>query len=177
MMNHINSLFYCTPLWRNVSGFTARQILFKDVRHGRRFARVDQKTGEMTAGDRPAVRHLLRAFQRARNMRLFQTLADHLCALIAARFLFLQKCRKCRMVYIDIQANNMNLMVFPDGRDLDAGHQIQRQPAAGDLGARRRNGICRIVIGYRQRADTHFNGAMNQGFGCQQAVRGLSMAV
>jgi hypothetical protein len=31
----------------------------------------------------------------------------------------------------------------------------------------------RIVIGYRQRADAHFNGAMDQGFGCQQAIRGL----
>lgn len=28
-MNDINSLFYCTPLWRNVSGFPARQILLK----------------------------------------------------------------------------------------------------------------------------------------------------
>jgi hypothetical protein len=34
-----------------------------------------------------------------------------------------------------------------------------------------------IVIGYRQRADAHFNGTMDQGFGCQQAIRGLSMAV
>lgn len=71
----------------------------------------------------------------------------------------------------------MNFMVFPDGRDLNAGDQVQRQPAASDLSARRRNGICRIVIGYRQRADTHFNGTMNQGFGRQKAIRGLSMAV
>lgn len=81
------------------------------------------------------------------------------------------------MVYINVQANDMNLMVFPDGRNLDAGHQIECQPAAGNLGARSRNGIRRIVIGYRQRADAHFNGTMNQGFGCQQAIRGLSMAV
>jgi hypothetical protein len=33
------------------------------------------------------------------------------------------------------------------------------------------------VIGYRQRADAHFNGTMNQGFGRQQAIRSLSMAV
>jgi hypothetical protein len=75
------------------------------------------------------------------------------------------------MFYIDVQANDMNLVVFPDGRNLDTGYQIQRQPAAGNLGARRRNGICRIVIGYRQRADAHFNGTMDQFFGCQQAIR------
>jgi hypothetical protein len=66
-------------------------------------------------------------------MRLFQTLANHLCALVAARFLFLQKCAHCRMFYIDVQANDMNFVVFPDGRDLDTGDQIQRQPAAGNL--------------------------------------------
>ena len=59
MMNHINSLFYCTPLWRNVSGFPARQILFENIRHGRCLARFNEKTGEMTARDCPTVRESL----------------------------------------------------------------------------------------------------------------------
>jgi hypothetical protein len=76
------------------------------------------------------------------------------------------------MVNIDIQANDMNLVVFPDGRNLDAGHQIQRQPARA-ISRAPPEWPPRIVIGYRQRADAHFNGAMDQFFGCQQPIRGL----
>ncbi|AEW73950.1 hypothetical protein EcWSU1_02515 [Enterobacter ludwigii] len=177
MMNDINSLFYCTPLWRNVTGFPACQIFFKHVRHRRGFARLNQKTGKMAARHRPTVCQFLCTFQRSGNMRFFQSLTNHFGAFVAARFLFLQKRTHCRMFNIDIEANNVNFVIFPDCRNFDAGYQIQRQSAAGNFGARRGNGICRIVIGYRQRADTHFNGAMNQGFGCQQAIRGLSMAV
>lgn len=69
------------------------------------------------------------------------------------------------MFCIDVQANDMNFVVFPDRRDLNPGHQIQRQSAADNLGARGGNAVSGIVIGYCQRADTHFNGAMDGASG------------
>ena len=81
------------------------------------------------------------------------------------------------MVYINVQANNMDFVILPDGRYLDARNQFECQTTAGNLGARGWNGIGCIVIGYGQRANPHFNGTMHQRFGRQQTIGGLGMAV
>ena len=64
MMNHINRLFYCTPLRRHVTGFPAGKVFFEDFRHVFRMAGLHQKTGKMAAGDGATVRQSQRAFSR-----------------------------------------------------------------------------------------------------------------
>ncbi len=67
MMNHINRLFYCTPLRRHVTGFPAGKVFFEDFRHVFRMAGLHQKTGKMAAGDGATVRQSQRPFPGRRG--------------------------------------------------------------------------------------------------------------
>ena len=65
MMNHINRLFYCTPLRRHVTGFPAGKVFFEDFRHVFRMAGLNQKTGKMAASrSAPSQAPGIRAFSR-----------------------------------------------------------------------------------------------------------------
>ncbi len=114
MMNDINSLFYCTPLRRNVTGFPTREIFFKNIRHGRGFAALHQKAGEVAARHRAAIGQSQCPFPRAGNMGFFQTLRNEPTACLTPLCLLRQKIAHCRMRNINIQTHNVNLMILPD---------------------------------------------------------------
>lgn len=73
------------------------------------------------------------------------------------------------MFCIDVQANDMNFVVFQTVEISTPATRSSASPLR-TISARGGNAVSGIVIGYCQRADTHFNGAMDQSFGCQQAI-------
>ena len=88
-------------------------------------AGLHQKTGKMAAGDGATVRQPQRPFPGAGDARLLQTLGNHLAALLAPRFLLLQQGGHRRVRNINIETHNMNLVILPEGGNLDAVHQGQ----------------------------------------------------
>ena len=81
------------------------------------------------------------------------------------------------MADIDIQPDDMNLMVFPQRRRLYARQHLQRQRLLADGALRRGDARHAVVIGNRQHADAHSDGALDQRLGRQQPVGGAGMAV
>ncbi|MNR18598.1 hypothetical protein D3C85_1353340 [compost metagenome] len=126
LMNHINGLFYCTPLWRNVAGFAFGQVFLEHLSHIVSDANLHQITGEVTTRHRPTVRQLLRAFKCTVNTRFRQPDANFLCAQVATLSLLGQQLHHRRMCSFNPQTHNMNLMIFPQRGDLHPVHQLQR---------------------------------------------------
>src|SRR5690606_22588435 len=87
MMNDINSLFYCTPLWRNVTGFTAREIFFKYIGKVTGFTGLNQEAREMAPRYGSAVGETLCAFQRTGDQRFFKSFTDQYSTLVTTFFL------------------------------------------------------------------------------------------
>jgi len=58
MMNDINSFLYCTPLWRNVTGFPTCEIFFENIANIGSLTLLNKETREVTTRHRPAIGHL-----------------------------------------------------------------------------------------------------------------------
>ncbi len=128
MMNDINCLFYCTPLRRHVTGFPTGKVFLKTSAMFFAWPASTRKRAKWPRVTAPpsASRSALPC---AGDARLLQTLGNHLAALLAPRFLLLQQGGHRRVRNINIETHNMNLVILPEGGNLDAVHGVKGNPA------------------------------------------------
>ena len=163
-MNRINRLFYCTPLWRNVAGLAFGEEFFEHLRDIIRRAEFHQIAGEMRTGDGSAIGQTQRAFPGTVNACFRQPVAHFLRALLTQTGLRTEQTHHRRMLRINAQPDNVDLMVFPQSGNLNAINQHQRQLLLRNRLRRTCQPFGTVVIGDRQYADAHFNRPRDQCF-------------
>ncbi len=124
----------------------------------------------MAARNRPAVGQRLRAFPCAGDVRFFQSFSNQARPLLTALFLLVQQRAHRRMGNINIQAHNVDLVIFPERGDFHAGNERQGQSGAVNFGLSCGDGRRGVVIGNSQRANAHRHRAMHQFFRSKQSV-------
>jgi hypothetical protein len=124
MMNDINRLFYCTPLRRHVTGFPAGKVFLKTSAmffawpaSTRKRAKWPRVTAPPSASrSAPSQAPGIRAFSRRSAIIWPRCWRRAFCSSSSGH-------RRVRN--INIQTHNMNLVILPEGGNLDAVHQRQ----------------------------------------------------
>ncbi len=124
MMNHINRLFYFTPLRRHVTGFPAGKVFLKTSAMFFAWPASTRKRAKWPRVTAPPSASRS-APSRRRGSAPSRALGNHLTALLAPRFLLLQQGGHRWVRNINIQTHNMNLVILPEGGNLDAVHRGQ----------------------------------------------------
>ena len=165
-------LLYTTAAARN--RFSRGQGIFEDFRHVFAWPVSTRKRAKWPRVTAPP--SASRSAPRRRGSAPSPALGNHLTALLAPRFLLLQQGGHRWVRNINIQTHNMNLVILPEGGNLDAVHRVKGNPARA-ISSRAAGIAATLSWSVIAGADAHLMGAMDQFLRSQPPVRGGGMAV
>jgi hypothetical protein len=133
----------------------------------------DEVCGEMRAPGGFSVRDLQHGAEHVRESCRFQASCYQAGPLLPRSLLPLDAAAQGRARGVDVEADNVDAVAAPGGREFDAGDQA----GTGHRGVDAVECRERVVIGDRERVDAAFMGMDEQGVGIERAVGSVAVGV